>query len=51
MKFVKHMSDYFHASREEFLADEYDTYKVLGVPELSLEEFAEKTKKEQKSLL
>jgi len=46
MKFLKHMSDYFNKSRETFLAEEYETYKVLGNPTLSLTDYAEKLKSE-----
>lgn len=47
MKFVKHMSDYAFASKEEFLAEDCDTYKILGEPELSLTEYAQKVKHEK----
>lgn len=40
MKFLKHMSDYSHHCKETFLADECDTYKVLGSPEMSILEYA-----------
>lgn len=46
MKFVKHMSQYFKESTEEFLANDYQTYKVLGEPKLSLTEYACKLKNE-----
>lgn len=42
MKFVKHMCDYSYASKEEFLAEEFGTYKVLGSPKLNLTEYANK---------
>lgn len=46
MKFVKHMSDYFSFYSEPFLAEKYDTYKILGKPTLSLTAYAQKLKKE-----
>jgi len=46
MKLVKHMSDYFRKSKEEFLAEECDTYKVLGKPKFSIAEYAKKMKNE-----
>ncbi len=46
MKFVKHMSNYSFASSEEFLAEEFDTYNILGKPLLRLTEYAEKLKHE-----
>ncbi len=46
MKFLKHMSNYFANLTETFLADDCETYKVLGEPKLSLTEYAEKMKKE-----
>lgn len=46
MKYVKHMSDYFRKSKEEFLAEECETYKVLGKPEFGIAEYAEKMKNE-----
>jgi len=45
MKFLKHMSDYFHNSIETYLAEECDTYKVLGSPKFSLLDYASKLKK------
>ena len=47
MKFLKHMSQYFKESSEEFLANEYQTYKVFGEPKLSLTEYAHKLKEER----
>ncbi len=47
MKFVKHMSDYSFTSSEEFLAEEFNTYKILGKPSLSLTQYADKLKKEK----
>lgn len=47
MKFVKHMSQYFKESSDEFLANDYQTYKVLGEPKLSLTEYAHKVKEER----
>ncbi len=46
MKFLKQMSDYFHNSIETFLAEDCDTYKVLGAPKLSLSAYASKLKTE-----
>jgi uncharacterized protein YbjT (DUF2867 family) len=47
MKFVKHMSDYFSASTEEFIAEEYNTYKILGEPKFNLTSYAQLLKSEQ----
>jgi len=47
MKYVKHMSDYFIVSSENFLAKEYNTYEILGSPSLSLIQYAEKLKEEK----
>ena len=47
MKYVKHMSDYFFVSSETFLAEEFNTYKILGTPSLSLTQYAEKLKEEK----
>lgn len=44
MIFVKHMSDYSFASKEEFLAEECDTFKILGEPKVSLSEYAKMIK-------
>lgn len=41
MKFVKHMNDYFSLSKEAFLAEDCETYKVLGEPQISITEYAE----------
>ena len=46
MKFLKHMSDYFQRSIETFLAEDCNTYNVLGIPQLSLEQYAIKLKSE-----
>jgi len=46
MKFVKHMSEYFSAYSEPYLAQKHDTYNLLGKPTLSLTEYAQKLKKE-----
>jgi uncharacterized protein YbjT (DUF2867 family) len=46
MKFVKHMNDYFSNSKEEFIAKEYNTYKVLGEPEYSITDYAQLLKNE-----
>jgi len=47
MKFVKHMSEYFSLSSEEFLAEEYGSYKILGEPKLNLTEYSRKIKTEK----
>ena len=47
MKYVKHMSDYFSVSSETFLSKEYNTYDILGIPSLSLTQYAEKLKQEK----
>ena len=47
MKYVKHMNDYFSVSSEAFLAKEFNTYKILGAPSLSLTQYAEKLKTEK----
>jgi hypothetical protein len=47
MKYVKHMNDYFSASTEEFIAEEYGTYKTLGEPEFSISDYAFLLKKEK----
>lgn len=47
MKYIKHMSDYFGASSETFLAKEYNTYEILGAPSLGLIQYAEKLKEEK----
>ncbi len=44
MKFLKHMSDYFSKSKETFIAEECETYKVLGNPTLKLLDYAKKLK-------
>jgi hypothetical protein len=41
------MSEYFATSTEEFLAEECETYKILGEPKLSLTEYADKVKREE----
>ncbi len=45
-KMLKHMSDYFNQFKETFLADDCETFKVLGNPKFSLSEYADKLKKE-----
>jgi hypothetical protein len=40
LKVVKAMDRYFKRYREEFLAEKHGTYKDLGEPQLSLEEYA-----------
>lgn len=47
MKFLKHMSDYFSTSKEEFLAEECETYKILGEPVLNLDTYARKISEEK----
>lgn len=46
LKVVKAMDRYFKRYKEEFLAEEYDTYKDLGEPQLTLQEYAEQLKAE-----
>ena len=46
MKFVKHMNDYFSSSTEEFIAEEFNTYKFLGEPKFSITDYARLLKKE-----
>ena len=46
MKYVKHMSDYFSKSKEEFLAEECGTYDILGKPEFGIARYAKKLKNE-----
>ncbi|MBN1143642.1 MAG: SDR family oxidoreductase [Bacteroidales bacterium] len=46
MKFVKHMNDYFSSSVEEFIAEEFNTYKILGEPKLSVSDYARLLKSE-----
>jgi hypothetical protein len=47
MKFVKHMSDYFSSSTEEFIAEEYNTYDILGEPRYSISDYARLLKTEE----
>jgi hypothetical protein len=47
LKFVKHMSDYTYATKEEFIAEDCETYKILGEPTLSILEYAKKIKNEK----
>ncbi len=47
LKYIKHMHRYFKASQEEFLAEDFDTYKTLGKPSLSLKDYAHKVKKDR----
>lgn len=46
LKFVKHMNDYFSTSAEEFIAEEYNTYKILGEPKFNIATYAHLLKKE-----
>lgn len=46
MKFVKHMHDYFSSSTEEFIAEEFNTYKILGEPGFRISDYAQMLKKE-----
>ena len=48
MKVLVAMDRYFKAYKEEFLAEKHDTFKDLGEPRLSLEEYAEELKKENR---
>lgn len=47
MKFVKHMADYTQRCPENFLAEEYGTYRILGNPEMNTEGYAAKLRKEE----
>ena len=47
MKFVKHMADYTRYSPESFLAVEFGTYRILGHPEMDIEGYAVKLRKEE----
>jgi len=40
MKFVKHMSDYFHSTIETHIAEDFDTYSLLGEPVFDLKDYA-----------
>ncbi len=46
MKFVKHMNDYFSSSSEAFIAEEFNTYKILGEPKYNIADYARLLKKE-----
>jgi uncharacterized protein YbjT (DUF2867 family) len=48
LKVVKAMDRYFKRYREEFLAEKHGTYKDLGEPQLTLEEYATQLKAESK---
>jgi len=39
-KFLKHMSDYFSHLKETFLADDFETWKILGEPTTGVREYA-----------
>lgn len=47
MKFVKHMHDYFSAFTEEFIATDFNTYKVLGEPLYNISDYARLLKREE----
>lgn len=47
MKFVKHMNDYFSSSTEAFIAEEFNTYKILGEPKWNISDYARLLKKER----
>jgi hypothetical protein len=47
MKFVKQMSRYFSDTKEEYIADECDTYKILGEPSISIMEYAQEIRDEK----
>lgn len=40
LKFVKHLSDYFNDTSESLLADEFETYSILGEPRFDLVDYA-----------
>jgi nucleoside-diphosphate-sugar epimerase len=40
LKFVKHMSDYAHASIESFIAEDFGTYSILSEPVFEVKEYA-----------
>jgi uncharacterized protein YbjT (DUF2867 family) len=48
LKVVKAMDRYFKRYKEEFLAEKHGTYKDLGEPQLTLEEYAGQLKAESK---
>lgn len=45
MKILVAMDRYFKRYREEFLAEKHDTFKDLGEPQLTLQDYAEELKK------
>jgi hypothetical protein len=47
IKFVKHMADYTQHCPESFLAEEFGTYRILGNPEMDIERYASKLRKEE----
>jgi hypothetical protein len=47
MKFVKQMSRYFSDTKEEYITDECDTYKIFGEPSISKMEYAQKIRDEK----
>jgi hypothetical protein len=47
MKFVKQMSRYFSDTKEEYIADECDTYKILGEPSIIIMEYAQEIRDEK----
>lgn len=47
MKFVSHMDEYSKRTSESHIADEYGTYKILGEPVYSLEQYAHMLKKDR----
>jgi uncharacterized protein YbjT (DUF2867 family) len=40
MKFVKHMADYFSHKPEEFIAEDHETFDILGEPSMSIDSYA-----------
>ncbi len=40
MKLLKHMADYFQASSETYLAEEFNTFSILGEPRFDLIDYA-----------
>ncbi len=41
------MSRYFSDTKEEYIADECDTYKILGKPSIIIMEYAQEIKDEK----
>lgn len=47
MKFIKHMSDYFRKTKEEFLSEEFSTFQTLEKPKYDVSSYAKKIKDEK----